>query len=53
MQEDIHGLTDEDVEEFRQLWKEEFKEELTMDQARSEARQFMQLYLLLAGFPAD
>jgi hypothetical protein len=26
------------------------KEELTMDEARSEARRFMQLYLLLAGF---
>ena len=48
MYEDHLGLTDKDIEEFRELWKKEFKEELTMDQARSEARRLMEFYLLLA-----
>ena len=44
-------LSDEDVREFAAIWKDEFKEELTPERARFEAERFMELYLILAGFP--
>ncbi len=44
-------LTDEEIQEFAKIWKEEFKEELTPEQAKYEAQRFLELYLLLAGFP--
>ncbi len=44
-------LTEDEIKEFATIWRDEFGEELTPDQARHEATQFLQLYLLLAGFP--
>ncbi len=44
-------LTDEEIQEFAEIWKEEFREELTPEEVRHEARRFLELYLLLAGFP--
>lgn len=44
-------LTEADIQEFATLWRQEFGEELSPDAARSEATRFLELYLLLAGFP--
>ena len=44
-------LTEADIQEFAALWRQEFGEELSPDRARSEASHFLELYLLLAGFP--
>lgn len=48
----IH-LSNEELEEFRQLWKEEFGEEITLDYARERATELLRLYVLLAGGLAD
>ena len=44
-------LTEADIQEFAALWRDEFGEELSRDEARTEATRFLELYLLLAGFP--
>ena len=41
-------LQEEDIREFVQLWKEEFDEALSMEQARQHASGLMELYALLA-----
>ncbi len=40
-------LTDEDVQEFAAIWKEEFDEEISEAEARRHASQLIQLYTLL------
>jgi hypothetical protein len=41
-------LTDDDLQEFCQIWKAEFKEDLTPEQARQQASQLLELCALLA-----
>jgi hypothetical protein len=41
-------LQDEDIYEFAALWKEEFNDDLSVDEARHKASQFLALYALLA-----
>jgi hypothetical protein len=41
-------LEDADIEEFIALWKEEFGESISLDEARHRASQVMELYALLA-----
>jgi hypothetical protein len=51
-------LTNEDIEEFRSIWKEEFTEEISPDEATHCASQLLELFSLLsmrlpsAGQPA-
>jgi hypothetical protein len=42
-------LDDHDIQEFIQLWKEEFKETLCPAQARQCASQLLELYFVLYG----
>lgn len=44
-------LSDEDIKEFAALWKEEFGEEISKDEARRNATQLLQLYSLLIHPP--
>lgn len=44
-------LTDEDLTEFIEIWKDEFKEDLSLGDARHHASQLLELYMLLAGSP--
>ena len=41
-------LADEDIGEFTVLWKKEFKEALSPDEARHHASQLLELYALLS-----
>ena len=41
-------LTDEDIQEFIKIYRDEFKEELSVDAAREMARRVLNLYLVLA-----
>lgn len=41
-------LTDKDIREFVEAWKEAFEETLTAGEARNYASQLMALYFLLA-----
>ncbi|MBI3818865.1 MAG: hypothetical protein HY286_09270 [Planctomycetes bacterium] len=41
------SFSDAEIEEFRAIWKKEFKEEITVEQARREAFLLMELYSLL------
>jgi len=41
-------LGDDDIREFTDLWKQEFGETLTKDEARHHASQLLELYALLA-----
>lgn len=41
-------LSDEDIREFREIWKREFHEELTIEEARHHASRLLELYALLA-----
>ena len=41
-------LDDQDIREFIALWKEEFDEDLTLDEARHHASQLLELFWLLA-----
>jgi len=45
-------LEDEDIREFSKLWQEEFNETLSPDEARHHASLLLELYVVLAGFPA-
>jgi hypothetical protein len=40
-------LTDEDIKEYRKIWKEEFKEEISKADARASASQVLELYFQL------
>jgi len=41
-------LSDQDIREFQELWRQQFEESLTEDKAREEAMQLLELYALLA-----
>lgn len=41
-------LTQQDIENFRRLWKKEFSENLSFEAARTEAHRLLELYALLA-----
>ena len=41
-------LDDQDIREFIVLWKKEFDEDLSFDEARYHASQLLELYALLA-----
>ena len=47
------NLTDEDVAEVQRIWKEEFREVITVAYARERATELLRVYILLAGGPAD
>ncbi len=47
------NLSNEELEEFCQLWKEEFGEEIPLDYARHRATELLRLYMALMGGPAD
>ncbi len=40
-------ITNEDLEEFRKAWQEDFNEELTVEQARTETIRILELYRIL------
>lgn len=44
-------FSDADLKEFIAIWKEDFKEELTMDRALAEARKVFELCSLIATGP--
>ncbi len=46
-------LKEADIQEFIQLWREELREELTLNEARHRAAQLLELYLLLAKVPSE
>lgn len=41
------NLTNEDIQEFRDIWEKEFGEKLSIDQARIEANNLMELVWLI------
>jgi hypothetical protein len=41
-------LTDQDLKEFCQIWKEEFDEEISIEEARQHASSLLELYSVLA-----
>ncbi len=41
-------LGNDDLSEFAELWREEFKENLSLDEARHYATSLVELYTLLA-----
>jgi hypothetical protein len=41
-------LTDDDVTQFIEMWRSEFRETLTTDQARFEAERLLEFFVLLA-----
>jgi len=42
------NFTDEDIQEFIDMWEREFGERLTMDQARAEANGLIELCLAMS-----
>jgi hypothetical protein len=46
-------LEEDDIREFIELWKEEFGEVLSTDEARYHASRFLELYALLANVPLE
>ena len=42
-------LDDRDIQEFMEIWKEEFKETLSPAEARQSASQLLELYFVLYG----
>ena len=42
-------LTDESLQEFVRLWREEFGETLSLDEARTVAEQVLEFALLMVG----
>ena len=46
-------FTDEEIARWREIWKEEFNEEITEAYARQRATEVMQLYLVLYGRDPD
>jgi hypothetical protein len=45
-------ITDDDIRRFQGIWREEFKEEITEDEAREHIARLDALYLMLARTPA-
>lgn len=41
-------LTDQDLQEFIEIWQAEFKESLSTEQARERASALLELYALLS-----
>jgi hypothetical protein len=41
-------ITDDDIRRFQEIWRDEFKEEITADEAREHIARLDALYLLLA-----
>ena len=41
-------ITDDDIQRFQEIWREEFKEELGANEAREHIARLDALYLLLA-----
>lgn len=47
-------LEENDIAEFAELWKQEFNETISLDEARHCASQLLELYTILARpLPAD
>lgn len=42
-----------DIEKFAELWREEFGERISPDEARQRASEIMELYFLLAEMPGE
>lgn len=40
-------ITDDDIRRFQEIWREEFEEEITADEAREHITRLDALYLLL------
>lgn len=45
-------ITDEDIRRFQEIWREEFEEEITADEARAEITRLDEFYLFLVRRPA-
>jgi hypothetical protein len=45
--------TDDDIRRFQKIWREEFEEEITVDEAREHIGRLDALYLMLARRPAS
>ena len=41
-------FSDQDLEEYQQIWKEEFHEEISQENARHSASMLMELFVLLS-----
>lgn len=46
-------ITDDDIRKFREIWREEFAEEIAAEEAREHIARLDALYLLLARPPAQ
>jgi hypothetical protein len=46
-------ITDDDIRKFREIWREEFSEEIAAEEAREHIARLDTLYLLLARPPAQ
>ncbi len=44
-------LTDDDIREYQEIWKKEFGEEISADDARRSASQVIELFRLLLEQP--
>lgn len=47
----VMRLNDDDLREFKAIWKDEFGEEITDDVAREAASRLLELYRVLARAP--
>lgn len=47
----VMQLNDDDIREFKAIWKDEFGEEITDDVAREAASRVLELYRVLARAP--
>ena len=43
------NFTNDDIKEFIEIWKEEFKEAISEDEARAAANRLMELLMLLGS----
>jgi len=41
-------LSEDDLREFRKIWKKEFHEVISLEQAEARARELLELYLLMS-----
>lgn len=46
-------ITDDDIRKFREIWREEFAEEIAAEEAHEHITRLDTLYLLLARPPAQ
>lgn len=49
----VMQFSDRDIEEYRQIWKEEFQEEISFEEASHSASILMGLFALLCASIAD